>query len=235
MVCIVVTVRSILRTVLMKFAFIVIRMKAERNLIPTLDQTLFRTACNIISRPNDVAVHPTPCLDDNLRGSLVRFQTCLPAIFVFPHRAGLSQALVYASQMWVANTGVDVVEHLEDRMRRWMVVWLGRRVAQHGVTEARLWRIARRLVSRLVWNERQAAAVARAAGNPSPAVPAFQPPASIHELLTEELLYEQPPLNFATREAVWSVFEETLQSIGGPLPLCPTNYGRGRRGARGGT
>jgi hypothetical protein len=210
-------------------------MKAELNRIPTLDQNLFRTACNVVSRPNDVAVHPTPCPDDNLRGTLARFMTCLPEAYVFPHRAGLSQALVYASQMWVANTGVDVVEHFEERLRRWMVVWMGRMVAQHGVTEERLWRIARRMVSRLVWNERQAAAVARAAGNPPPPIPAFHLPDSIYELLTEDILYQVPPLNFATREAVLAVFAYAVQHIGGPLPLCPTNYGRGRRGARGGT
>jgi hypothetical protein len=135
--------------------------------------------------------------------------------------------------MWVANTGVDIKQHLEERMRRWMVVMLGRRVTQNGVTEARLWKIARRMVDLLVWKERQAVAAALAAGNPPPPVPAFIPPTTIQELLTEELLYEQPPLNFATREVIGALFQETLQSIGGPLPLCPTNFGRGRRGAAG--
>jgi hypothetical protein len=98
------------------------------------------------------------------------------------------------------------------------------------VTEARLWRIAKRFVSRLVWNEKPLAAVAVAAANPPPAILPFQPPILIYELVTEENLYQNPPRNFATREAVLTAFAYAVQHIGGRLPLCPSNYGKGRWG-----
>jgi hypothetical protein len=82
-----------------------------------------------------------------------------------------------------------------------MMIRLGRTVAQNGVTEARLWKIAKMLVSHLVCNQKQAAAVALAVGNASPLIPVFHPPETIHELLTHNILYEHPSLNFATRGA----------------------------------
>jgi hypothetical protein len=117
MVCVVVTVLSILRSPgNFCLAIAVIRMNAEHNLVPTLEANLFTTACNAIFRLDDQA-NPTIFPDVNLHETFVQFITCLPEAYVFPHRTGLTQALVRA-RMWVAIFRVDVGEHFEERLRR---------------------------------------------------------------------------------------------------------------------
>jgi hypothetical protein len=127
----------------------------------------------------------------------------------------------------MVNTRVDVVGHLEERMRRWLVVRMGQ-VIQPNLTETHLWLIARRIVASLVWEEKKAGARALASGEPWPRPQVYRPPATLQELLTPRVLERLPQLSGQTRAMVWDLFCNTLlPNIGGRLPLCPTNYGRG--------
>jgi hypothetical protein len=133
--------------------------------------------------------------------------------------------------MFMVNTRVDVVRHLEERMRRWLVVRMGQVVTQPNLTETHLWMVARRIVASLVWEEKKEGARALAAGRPWPRPPPYNEPETIDDMmdmLGTHVLARIPLLTQHSRNEIWRLFKHTLiPNIGGALPFCPTNYGRG--------
>ena len=206
-----------------------ISLKQTRNEAPTtaLTADLFRTACNIVSCVNSTVSDPTECKDEQLSASFAQFRTVLPADFVWPHREGIHQALIYASQTFMANVKVDVVQHFEERIRRWLMIRLKKVITQKDVTEKHLWMTACRMVDTIVWKEKREGAVALAAGRSWPEPPKYKKPTSVASLLGQELTSKIPSLNVRTQDEIWQLFEGTLlKKVGGALPLCPTNYDR---------
>lgn len=198
------------------------------NEVPTtaLTSALFRTACNIISCQKSTDSHPTKSKDQNLAASFSQFQEVLPSGFVWPHREGLRQALIYSSDMFMVNVKVDVVKHFEERIRHWLVVRMKTVITQDDITERHLCTIANRIVVNIVWKEKKEGAIALAAGRAWPKPPQYTKPTSLTSLLGE-VIEKLPALHSQTQEKIWQLFEDTLlKKIGGALPLCPTNYGR---------
>ena len=130
--------------------------------------------------------------------------------------------------MWLANTKVDVTQHLASRIRQWIVLRLAADVDQDGILEKHLWTIANRIVSTLVWDEKKAVAQALDAGNSPPSPPSYNRPADVDALLGEAVMEELPALDQGTKDHIWKLFDGTLlPMIGNALPLCPSNFGEG--------
>ncbi|KAK9366888.1 hypothetical protein V1509DRAFT_209586 [Lipomyces kononenkoae] len=202
----------------------VIRMKQEHDQILPLSDREFHTCCNVVSRSRTEDQDPTPCRDDSLRTTLDLLNTQLPADYAWPHREGLSQALAWASLDWIANIKGVVCYHLSQRLERWIVLRLGADLVQQ-ITEKGLWRIASRIAGSLAWNEKAAFASARSLGQPDPTRPNYAAPATLDDLLGENLVNSLgEALSEQSRGILWTFFnQEILATIGSALPLCPSS------------
>jgi len=148
--------------------------------------------------------------------------------FVWPDRDDVTQQLAFAARLWLTNTRVDVTDRLVDRMERRMFLELERVISQ-SITKNHLWTIARRVVSTLVWKEKEAVANARARGQQTyPSMPPYKPPTDINELLGAAGLTEPPQLDDATKRAIWDAFQGGLLAHidREALPICPSNFGQ---------
>ncbi|KAJ8099195.1 hypothetical protein POJ06DRAFT_130609 [Lipomyces tetrasporus] len=203
----------------------VIRLSQEQNQVLPFSDREFQTCCNVVSRSRGEDQGPTPCRDGPLRITLDLLRSQLPADYVLPHREGLTQALTWASINWIANVQVDVCYHLSQRLERWIVLRLAADLAQQ-IPEKCLWSIASRMVETLVWKEKAAFGRARSLGLPDPIPPNYVAPATLDDLLGENVVHSlQPPLNEVSREILWRLFtEEILGSIRSALPLCPSRF-----------
>ncbi|KAK9369805.1 hypothetical protein V1509DRAFT_645536 [Lipomyces kononenkoae] len=202
----------------------VIRLRQEHNQVLSLSNREFMTCCNVVSRVREDQ-DLTPCRDGPLRITLDLLRSQLPADYVWPHRQGLAQALAWASINWIAIVQVDVCYHLSQRLERWIVLRLAADLAQQ-IPEKGLWRIASRIADSLGWNEKAAFARARSLGLPDPTRPNYTAPATLDELLGENLINSLgEALGVQSRGIIWTFFnQEILAGIGMALPLCPSRF-----------
>jgi hypothetical protein len=206
--------------------FQVIRLWKDGNvLLP--DACKFHVYCNVVSRKKLEYEELEPCKNEELQKSLDLLRAILPDDFEWPHREGLYYALHRASRAWLTNTMVDVTTHLADRMVRWIVIRLDAVIDQAGITGEHLRTIAQHIVSTLTWDEeKKEVAQALKAGKRPRRPPDYERPNGIDELLGAAVLEKLPDLNQETKDHIWRLFDvELLAKIGGPLPLCSSNFG----------
>jgi hypothetical protein len=220
--------------------------------VPTLDQKLFRTCCNVVSRESPDRRQCTASLDAELNESFRMLMTSVPEGFAWPHRQGIGQALKYAAIEWLVSVQVDLTSRFCDRLRRWIAVRLSRLIMQNDMTEAHLWTIAARIVEKLSWNEKRAVAEAIAAEEALAAAEGrirrpvhVEMPNNPYEEMRQRAERGEPiprtrrslpdllgplPDNFPqlsahTKDSIWTLFTRTLlRKLNGPLPLCPRNF-----------
>ncbi|KAJ8103525.1 hypothetical protein POJ06DRAFT_264350 [Lipomyces tetrasporus] len=69
------------------------------------------------------------------------------------------------------------------------------------------------MVETLVWREKAAFGRARSLGLPDPIPPNYVAPATLDDLLGENVVHSlQPPLNEVSREILWRLFTEEIVS-----------------------
>ena len=197
--------------------------------MPNITAHLFYTCCNMVSRETSQDQEPSPGTDKALQESLERLKSTLPKDFEWDHREGLAQVLDRGGTAWLTNVMVDVTNHLTARMIKWIVVRLSGVIGQRGIAEKHLWMIARRIVDTLTWDEDGATIQALNAGEAIPSPPTYVKPDDIDGLLGAAVLKNLPALDQETKGHIWELFEGTLLvHIGGALPLCPSNFGKGK-------
>ena len=201
----------------------------EKGKIHLLEPIFLRNCIHAVSRQKPGDTTPTSMDDKNpsLHASFLAYQRGLPAGHVFAHRQGIAQAIEYGIKMEIVNAKVGVKVHLPMRIKRWIVVQLGK-VLPRDIADKHVWALADRMVSRVVHDEAKKAAIARSEGRDPPPIPAWEAPASAVELLGDDWLEERfanRPLTQASIDGIWGVWTTLLEYMGpGMLPLCPTHF-----------
>src|SRR5688500_2033336 len=109
----------------------------------------------------------------------------------------------------MGNLQNHVKVHLADRIKKWLVVQLRSVLHQRGIVDKDLRALAWRMLSRVEYNEKEAAAIARASGKPIPEIPTWKAPESVQDMLGEDWLgrFTNPPLAEDSLEAIWQVWQ----------------------------
>jgi hypothetical protein len=185
----------------------------------------FRTGCHVVSRISQTARNTSPGGAIEYAATFDRFiRPTMPADFIWPHRAGLHQAIVMESNTMFENMLVDVKGNYLTRMQQWLHLQLSRLITQAGVTEGYIKKISTRVVEQISWKEKRAGAIALAQGQPWP-----EPPPNRWERLRRSIVNGQQPqyngvlldrllgelpaglvLNQVSRRTIWTLFTMQL-------------------------
>ena len=173
--------------------------------------------------------------DDRVVKALEEYRKHVPEGYIWPTRAGLNQSLTFHTQTVMADIRRHIVVHLVKRITKYATVKLSHLLNatlpdDTTIETTVVKKLAQRLTKRLVYNEKQAYAIAKAKGEDPPPIPVWTPPTDVLGILNLSetsknqddqallfLLSGQTQVGRVVRE----VFDSIVNRVGaGGLPIC---------------
>jgi len=177
---------------------------------------------------------PVSPQDPRLRKALEEYQNQLPnKDYQWPSRDGLNQSLTFHIKTVMADIRRHIVVHLVERITKYATVSLTTilNLSEVTVESTVVKQLARRLTKRLVYNEKQAFAIAKAKGEEPPPLPLWIRPTDVNDilglskdsanqndLLLLSLLRDQRKVG-AGIQTVFNAIVHRVEPDGG-LPIC---------------
>ena len=177
-------------------------------------------------------------LDNRVRAALNQYLKEVPGgkEHKWPSRAGLNQSLRYHGTTVMADIRRHVVVHLVERIIKYATVKLTHILETTLPSDTTLEKdvvkkLAQRLTKTLIYNEKQAYAIAKAKGEDPPPIPAWTKPRDVYEILDLpkdsnnqhhkqllSVLSEQPEVAVAVEE-VFNIIRHHTERYDA-LPIC---------------